>query len=39
MKFLTPLLSLNSQKVEVQCLGFEVHIRRSKLYSRENART
>ncbi|GLI75276.1 hypothetical protein PoHVEF18_003529 [Penicillium ochrochloron] len=30
MKFLTPLLSLNSQKVEVQCLGFEVHIRRNK---------
>ncbi|KAJ5168247.1 N-terminal acetyltransferase A complex subunit n.t1.c1 [Penicillium canariense] len=30
MKFLTPLLALNSQNVEAQCLGFEVYIRRNK---------
>jgi peptide alpha-N-acetyltransferase len=33
MKFLTPLLSLSPQNIEAQCLGFEVYIRRSKLYS------
>lgn len=30
MKFLTPLLSLNPQDVEAQCLGSEVYLRRGK---------
>ncbi|KAJ5496133.1 N-terminal acetyltransferase A complex subunit n.t1.c1, partial [Penicillium diatomitis] len=30
MKFLTPLLSLNAQNVEVQCLGSEVYLKRGK---------
>lgn len=31
MKFLTPLLEFTPQNIEVQCLGFEVYSRRSKL--------
>ncbi|KAJ5929474.1 N-terminal acetyltransferase A complex subunit n.t1.c1 [Penicillium verhagenii] len=30
MKFLTPLLSLSSQNIEAQTLGFEVYLRRNK---------
>ncbi|RPB00104.1 N-terminal acetyltransferase A, auxiliary subunit [Choiromyces venosus 120613-1] len=30
MKFLTPLLELSSKRVEVQCAGFDVYLRRKK---------
>jgi peptide alpha-N-acetyltransferase len=34
LKFLAPLLELNAQNIEAQCLGFEVYIRQSMFESR-----